>query len=209
MAGVAATERPQLSVDSGNKPCDKRCLLAQNPRLQRVVARKLSQDWAPEQISGWLKTEYASDPTMRVSHETIYRSLFVQARGVLKKELMSHLRSKRTMRRCKKSSRGGHSHGQIVNAVSIRERPAEADDRAVVGHWEGDLVLGTATSQIATLVERHSRFVMLVKLRGRDTETVVKALSKQIKKLPTQLRRSLTWDRRHEMAAGAENAHPL
>jgi IS30 family transposase len=157
-------------------------------------------DWSPEQISGWLKTQYPDDEGMRVSHETIYRSLFIQARGVLKKELMEHLRSKRRMRRSQHASVGGQSRGQIVDALSIRERPAEVEDRAVPGHWEGDLLSGAKNSYIATLVERHSRFVMLVKVPGKDTEAVVAALSRHVRKLPATLRRSLTWDRGLEMA---------
>jgi IS30 family transposase len=137
---------------------------------------------------------------MRVSHETIYRSLFIQARGVLKKELMQHLRSKRSIRRSVHSRAGGRSHGQIVDAISISARPAEIEDRAIPGHWEGDLLSGTGNSHIATLVERHSRFTMLVKVPSKDTATVVAALSRHVRKLPASLRRSLTWDRGLEMA---------
>jgi IS30 family transposase len=157
-------------------------------------------DWSPEQISGWLKTQYPDDKSMRVSHETIYRSLFIQARGVLKQELLEHLRSKRRMRRSLHATVSGQSRGQIVDAVSIRERPAEIEDRAIPGHWEGDLLAGSKNSHIATLVERHSRFTMLVKVPSKDTATVVAALSKHVRKLPATLRRSLTWDRGHEMA---------
>jgi IS30 family transposase len=137
---------------------------------------------------------------MRVSHETIYRSLFIQARGVLKKELVQHLRSERLMRRSVHARAGGKSHGRIVDAISIRERPAEVEDRAIPGHWEGDLLAGTSNSHIATLVERHSRFTILVKVPGKDTATVVAAPSRQVRKLPASLRRSLTWDRGLEMA---------
>ena len=165
-----------------------------------MVASKLVMDWSPEQISGWLKTQYPDDESMRVSHETIYRSLFIQARGVLKQELMEHLRSKRRMRRSLHATVSGQSRGQIVDAVSIRERPAEVEDRAVPGHWEGDLLSGAKNSYIATLVERHSRFALLVKVPGKDTEAVVQALSRQVRKLPATLRRSLTWDRGLEMA---------
>jgi IS30 family transposase len=178
----------------------KRCLLATNRKLRDIVASKLILDWSPEQISGWLKIHYPSNESMRVSHETIYRSLFVQARGVLKKELMDHLRSKRRMRRSRHSSEHGQSRGQIVDAISIRERPAEAEDRAIPGHWEGDLLAGGKNSYIATLVERHSRFLMLIKVPSKDTAVVVAALSKQVRKLPASLRRSLTWDRGLEMA---------
>lgn len=184
--------------DSALRP--KRCLLAMNRKLRNIVASKLILDWSPEQISGWLKNRYPNDESMRVSHETIYRSLFVQARGVLKKELLDHLRSKRRMRRSRYFSEHGHSRGQIVDAISIRERPAEAEDRAVPGHWEGDLLAGGKNSYIATLVERHSRFLMLIKVRSKDTAVVVAALSKHVRKLPATLRRSLTWDRGLEMA---------
>jgi len=178
----------------------KRCLLAGNRRLREVVASKLILDWSPEQISGWLKTRYPNNENVHVSHETIYRSLFIQARGVLKKELMDHLRSKRRMRRSRHASEHGHSRGQIVDAISIRERPAEAEDRALPGHWEGDLLAGGKNSYIATLVERHSRFLMLIKVPSKDTAVVVAALSKRVRKLPATLRRSLTWDRGLEMA---------
>jgi len=166
-----------------------------------IVASKLILNWSPEQISGWLKRRYPNNESMRVSHETIYRSLFLQARGVLKKELMQHLRSRRLIRRSRHARAGGKSHGQIVDAISIRERPAEIEDRAIPGHWEGDLLAGTGNSHIATLVERHSRFVILVKVPSKDTATVVAALSRQVRKLPASLRRSLTWDRGLELAS--------
>lgn len=178
----------------------KRCLLAVNRKLRNIVASKLILDWSPEQISGWLKIRYPDDESLRVSHETIYRSLFIQARGVLKKELLDHLRSKRRMRRSRHASDSGQSRGQIVDAVSIRERPAEAEDRAIPGHWEGDLLSGAKNSYIATLVERHSRFAMLIQVSSKDTEVVVAALSQHVRKLPATLRRSLTWDRGLEMA---------
>jgi len=178
----------------------KKCLLAVNRKLRDMVAGKLILDWSPEQISGWLKTRYPNNESMHVSHETIYRSLFIQARGALKKELMNHLRSKRRMRRWRHSSEHGHSRGQIVDAISIRERPAEAEDRAIPGHWEGDLLAGGKNSYIATLVERHSRFLMLIKVPSKETEAVVAALSQRVRKLPARLRRSLTWDRGLEMA---------
>jgi IS30 family transposase len=178
----------------------KRCLLAINRKLRDAVASKLILEWSPEQISGWLKTEYPNDERMRVSHETIYRSLFIQARGVLKKELMDHLRTKRRMRRSQHSRIFKDSRGQIPDAISIRERPAEVADRAVPGHWEGDLLSGSRNSHIVTLVERHSRFAMLIKVPSKDTAVVVTALSRHIRKLPVTLRRSLTWDRGLEMA---------
>jgi len=184
--------------DSALRP--KKCLLAVNRKLRNIVASKLILDWSPEQISGWLKTQYPDDESMRVSHETIYRSLFIQARGVLKKELMDHLRSKRRMRRSRHATVSGQSRGQIVDAISIRERPAEVEDRAIPGHWEGDLLSGAKNSYIATLVERHSRFAILIKVPSKETEAVVAALSQHVRKLPATLKRSLTWDRGLEMA---------
>src|SRR3984893_5590855 len=178
----------------------KTCLLAIHEQLRTIVASKLILDWSPEQISGWLKNQYPPDGSLRVSHETIYRSLFIQARGVLKKELMQHLRSQRRIRRSRHSRLSGHRRGQIVDAISIRERPAEIEDRAIPGHWEGDLLGGSKNSHIATLVERHSRFTTLVKVPSKDTATVVAALSRHVRKLPASLRRSLTWDRGLEMA---------
>jgi IS30 family transposase len=175
-------------------------LLATHSKLQAIVAGKLIQDWSPKQIAGWLKLQYPNDQSMRVSHETIYRSLFIQARGALKQELVRHLRSQRRIRRSRHSSVHGHSQGRIVDAISIRERPAEVEDRAVPGHWEGDLLRGARNSHVATLVERHSRFCMLVKVSGKDTATVVAALSQHVRQLPATLRRSLTWDRGLEMA---------
>jgi len=182
----------------------KRCLLAINRKLRDTVASKLILEWSPEQISGWLKTEYPKDQRMRVSHETIYRSLFIQARGVLKQELLGHLRSKRRIRRSQHSRIYKDSRGRIADAISIRERPAEVEDRAVPGHWEGDLLSGGKNSYIATLVERHSRFLMLIKVPGKETAVVVAALSKHVRKLPATLRRSLTWDRGLEMAKHKE-----
>jgi IS30 family transposase len=136
-----------------------------------------------------------------VSHETIYRSLFVQARGVLKKELLQHLRSKRTIRRSKQAGQKGDGRGQITDIVSISERPASVEDRAVPGHWEGDLITGSKNSHIATLVERQTRYVMLGKVANKETQTVVSALIRQAKKLPTELYKSLTWDRGKELSA--------
>src|ERR1700724_1595433 len=197
-----AHEADDQAWESALRP--KKCLLALHRRLREVVTSKLILEWSPEQVSGWLKTEYPNDERMRVSHETIYRSLFIQARGVLKKEMMGHLRTKRRMRRSRHSSEHGHSRGQIVDAISIRERPAEAEDRAIPGHWEGDLLAGGKNSYIATLVERHSRFLVLIKVRSKDTAVVVAALSKHVRKLPATLRRSLTWDRGLEMAKHKE-----
>ena len=178
----------------------KRCKLADNPRLRATVARKLRLNWSPEQIAGWLKRAHPEDEANRVSHETVYRSLFVQARGVLKKELLGYLRSKRTIRRSKRADPNGDRRGQIKDIVSIRQRPAAVEDRAVPGHWEGDLLTGSKNSYIATLVERHTRYVTLAKVTNKDTQTVVSALIKQAKKLPNELYKSLTWDRGKELA---------
>jgi IS30 family transposase len=172
MAGAHRIERVPLiqqAWDSALRP--KPCLLSMHRLLQQVVAGKLIQDWSPKQISGWLKQQYPDDESLRVSHETIYRRLFIQARGALKQELVRHLRSKRRIRRSRHASVHGHSRGQIVDAISIREPPAEVEDRAIPGHWEGDLLRGARNSHVATLVERHSRFCMLVKVAGKDTAT--------------------------------------
>ena len=178
----------------------KTCKLASNPKLIPVIEKKLRKHWSPEQIAGWLKITHPDDESYQVSHETIYRSLFIQARGVLKKELQQFLRSKRTIRRSKHSSLKNDGLGQITNTVSIRERPASIEDRAVPGHWEGDLIMGSNNSYIATLVERHTRYVMLAKVKDKKTETVIEALIKQSRKLPAELYKSLTWDRGSEMA---------
>jgi len=178
----------------------KPCRLATSPTLQQIVASKLALEWSPEQVAGWLKLEFPDQDTMRVSHETIYRSLFIQARGVLKKELIGHLRSRRMMRRAQRASTAGQPRGQIIEGVSIRDRPAEVEDRAIPGHWEGDLIAGSKNTHIATLVERQSRFTMLVKVPGKDTTSVVTALSTQVRLLPSALRRSITWDRGMELA---------
>jgi IS30 family transposase len=193
-----ATKADESAWDRARRP--KRCLLAVNRRLRDVVEEKLKEHWSPQQISGWLAKRYPGEEVMRVSAETIYRTLFIQARGALKKELIAHLRSKRTMRHSRNASRGRSRRGQIKDAVSIRERPPEAEDRAVPGHWEGDLILGTRNTYVATLVERTSRFVMLVRVGGKDTESVVKALSAQIRRLPKTMMDTLTWDRGAEMA---------
>jgi IS30 family transposase len=197
-AQYRANQADQQAWESALRP--KPCLLATHSKLQELVASKLLQDWSPQQISGWLKRQYPHDESLRVSHETIYRSLFIQARGALKQELVRHLRSQRRIRRSQHSSVHGHSQGRIVDAISIRERPAEVEDRAIPGHWEGDLLRGAGNSHLATLVERHSRFCMLVKVPGKDTATVVAALSQRVRQLPATLRRSLTWDRGLEMA---------
>jgi len=178
----------------------KPCKLAGNLPLQRIIASKLQCHWSPDQIAGWLKKAYAGNEKLQVSHETIYRSLFIQARGVLKRELLQHLRTRRVMRYPQKTSLKGQGKGQIADAVSIRERPASVEDRAVPGHWEGDLICGSNNSFIATLVERQTRYVMLAKVSGKETEAVINALIKQAKKLPDELYQSLTWDRGKEMA---------
>ena len=178
----------------------KPCKLALHPRLRQAVARKLQLDWSPEQIAGWLKRIYPEDEARRVSHETIYRSLYIQARGVLKAELMAHLRSNRRFRRSRHATQKKGAHGRIVDAVPISERPPSVEDRAVPGHWEGDLLCGSRNSFILTLVERHSRYVMLVKVESRHTKTVVDALIRQARKLPDELYKSLTWDRGKELA---------
>jgi IS30 family transposase len=197
-AQYRANQADQQAWESALRP--KPCRLATQRKLHEIVASKLMLDWSPEQISGWLKRQYPNDESPRVSHETIYRSLFIQARGALKQELVRHLRSKRRIRRSRHASIHGHSQGKIVDAISIRERPAEVEDRAIPGHWEGDLLRGARNSHVATLVERHSRFCMLVKVPGKDTATVVAALSQHVRGLPATLRRSLTWDRGLEMA---------
>jgi IS30 family transposase len=180
----------------------KRCKLAVHARLCRLVADKLSSNWSPQQISGWLRRRYPGQASLQVSHETIYRSLFIQARGLLKQQLLRHLRAGHRYRRGRRPARvARQSLGPIPDAVSIRARPAEAEDRAVPGHWEGDLVAGRHNSHIATLVERHSRFLLLVKVPDRGAETVARALAAKIRRLPAELRRSLTWDRGSEMAA--------
>jgi IS30 family transposase len=194
-----ATRADEKAWQRARRP--KKCLLSVNDRLRDLVAEKLNADWSPEQISGWLKRKYPSDEAMYVSHETIYRTLFVQARGALKRELLAHLRSRRLMRRGRHASTRGQPRGQIKEAISIRERPPEVEERAVPGHWEGDLLSGSRNTHVATLVERSSRFVMLVQLRGKDTESVVAALGEQIRRLPSTMMATLTWDRGPEMAA--------
>src|SRR5204863_8647873 len=188
----------QAAWDRARRP--KLCKLACRPFLRRTVSTLLRRQWSPEQIAGWLKRTYPVEPQKQVSHETIYRSLFIQARGVLKKELLEHLRARRRTRRSQHSRIFKDARGQIPEAISIREGPAEVEDRAIPGHWEGDLLRGSRNSHIATLVERHSRFTALVKVPSRDTAAVVAALTRHVRKLPKALRRSLTWDRGLEMA---------
>jgi len=193
-----ANQADQAAWDRSRRP--KICKLGVNRKLANIVASKLQDFWSPEQIAGWLKLTYPDDETYLVSHETIYRSLYIQARGVLKKELQQHLRRTRAIRRSRHHTQKTDNHGRIKDTVSISERPATADDRAVPGHWEGDLLCGSNNSQIATLVERHTRYVMLVKIPIKNTETVINALIKSARKLPHELYKSLTWDRGTEMA---------
>jgi IS30 family transposase len=196
--GYRASEADQAARDRARRP--KTCRLVQNCALARIVAEKLQLEWSPEQIAGWLKRKFPDDDNYQVSHETIYRSLYIQARGALKKELLEHLRRTRAMRRSRHHTQKTDDHGRITDTVSISERPAEVADRAVPGHWEGDLLFGRNNSQIATLVERHTRYVMLAKVEGKDTETVINALIKHAHSLPRELYQSLTWDRGKEMA---------
>lgn len=193
-----ATQADQAAWDRARRP--KRCKLSGNSVLIQAIADKLQLNWSPEQISGWLKREYPTEEHNQVSHETIYRSLYVQARGVLKKELIQFLRTQRVMRRSKHSTLKNSGLGQIKETVSIRERPASVEDRAIPGHWEGDLIAGSKNSYIVTLVERHSRYVMLAKISDRKSESVVSAMIKQAKKLPDELYKSLTLDRGSEFA---------
>jgi transposase, IS30 family len=196
--GYRASRADQAAWDRGRRP--KTCKLAQNRALAHLVADKLQLQWSPEQIAGWLKQSYPDDTSCQVSPETIYRSLFIQARGALKKELLEHLRRTRGMRRSRHYTQKTDQRGRITDTVSISERPASVEDRAVPGHWEGDLLFGSKNSQIATLVERQTRYVMLMKVAGKDTETVINALIKNARKLPEELYKSLTWDRGKEMA---------
>jgi IS30 family transposase len=193
-----ASKADQAAWDRARRP--KTCKLVENPALAGIVASKLRGLWSPEQIAGWLKYAYPDDENEQVSHETIYRSLFIQARGALKKELLGHLRRTRVMRRSRHHTQKTETHGRITGTVSISERPASVEDRAVPGHWEGDLIIGSHNSQIATLVERHTRYVMLVKVKSKDSKTVINALIKHAHKLPRELYKSLTWDRGSEMA---------
>mgnify|MGYP000507039495 CR=1 FL=1 len=193
-----AARADERAWDGARRP--KRCKLATQPRLRQVVAMKLGLNWSPEQIAGWLKRAHPGDGSCQVSHETIYRTLFIQARGALKKELLQHLRRTRAMRRGRSHTQKTATHGRIKDTVSIRERPASVEDRAVPGHWEGDLIIGSHNSQIATLVERQTRYVMLVRVPSKDTKTVINALIKHAHKLPRELYKSSTWDRGKEMA---------
>lgn len=193
-----ASHADQAAWHRAHRP--KACKLALHPALARRVADNLQKQWSPQQIAGWLMHTYPDDATCQVSHETIYRTLFIQSRGALKKELLEHLRRSRAMRRSRHHTQKTADHGRISDTISIRERPAAVEDRAVPGHWEGDLLCGSSNSQIATLVERSTRYVMLVKVDRKDTQTVVDALIRTARKLPNELYKSLTWDRGKEMA---------
>ena len=193
-----ANQADKAAWNRAHRP--KVCKLVENRSLARIVARKLQLEWSPEQIAGWLKQTYPDNESYQVSHETIYRSLYIQARGALKKELLQHLRRTRVMRRSRHHTQKTPDHGQITDAISISERPSSVEDRAVPGHWEGDLIIGSKNSQIATLVERNTRYVLLAKVNSKDSKTVVDALIKQAHKLPRELYKSLTWDRGSEMA---------
>jgi IS30 family transposase len=205
-AGRSAASRTQYRAAQADREAWRRarrpkpCRLAEHAPLRRVVAAQLRANWSPQQIAGWLVREFPADPTMRISHETIYRSLYVQARGVLKRELVAHLRRRRIMRHSRRSSSAGQGRGQIVDAVSIAERPPAIEDRAIPGHWEGDLLAGAKNSHIATLVERSSRFLLLMRVPGKDTQSVVRALIRHVRRLPAGLMASLTWDRGMELA---------
>ncbi len=195
-----AVEADRTAWKRAKRP--KPCVLAENAELKTIVTCKLLEDWSPEQIAGWLKLTYPKNEYLRVSHETIYKSLFIQTRGLFRKEMRNHLRTKRKFRHSKNHKVA--TRGQIVDGVSISKRPASVEDRAVPGHWEGDLICGSKNSHIATVVERQSRFTVLVKVDGKDTMNVVSALSKQMSKLPQLLQQSLTWDRGTEMAAHSD-----
>ena len=197
-ASYRASEAEQAAWALGRRP--KRCRLATSRRLRRTVEQKLGDDWSPEQIAAWLVSRYPDEPAMQVSHETIYRALYVQARGAFKRSLLAHLRRGHLFRRPRAGTQAARGPGRIVDIVSIAERPPAADSRAVPGHWEGDLLIGKRGTQIATLVERKSRFVLLIRVPAADSATVVAALARRVQRLPQALRHSLTWDRGKEMA---------
>lgn len=194
-----AADADERAWDRSRRP--KKCLLAGNTKLRWIVASKLKLQWSPQQIAGWLTVQFPRNRDLQISHETIYRTLFIQTRGALKKELQRHLRSGRVMRHARMASRKGQTRYRIIDAVSISERPPTAEKRAVPGHWEGDLLCGSRSSQVATLVERKSRFTILIRMPRRDATTVARAMSKHIRKLPAVLRKSVTLDRGPEFAA--------
>lgn len=197
-AQYRATQSEAAAWERTQRP--KRCKLAGNTYLCGAISAKLIRKWSPQQIAGWLMREHPDDEDKQISHETIYRSLFIQTRGVLKKELLAHLRATRAIRRSRHATMKRSGVGRFNDAVSIRDRPAEVEDRAVPGHWEGDLIAGSGNSFIATLVERNTRYVMLTKVGNKDSHSIIQALIKQSRKLPKELYKSLTWDRGTEMA---------
>lgn len=192
-----AFEADRAAFKRAKRP--KKLLLASNTKLKGLVTQKLSEDWSPEQIAGWLAVNFPNCEGMRVSHETIYRSLFIHTRGLLNKQLRNHLRTKRKFRHSRHHQSGYRS--RIFDGITISDRPAEVQDRAIPGHWEGDLITGSQNTHIATVVERSSRFTVLVKVQDKTTEKVVTALSKKMAELPDLLRKSLTWDRGQELAS--------
>ncbi|MCL8609927.1 IS30 family transposase [Proteus mirabilis] len=197
LTNYRAAKADKKAWDNALRP--KACKLSQNPTLCKIIAEKMHRGWSPEQIAGWLKRNYPDAQEMNVSHETIYKTLFIQTRGALKKELQQYLRSRRTVRKSRTTSLKGKGLGSIPNAVPISERPSTVADRAIPGHWEGDLIQGSKNSYIVTLVERHSRYVMLAKISDNKTATVIAALIKQAQQLPAELYKTLTWDRGVEM----------
>lgn len=198
------------AVDANNRAMrmakrPKACLLDKNIELRAIVLQKLLLNWSPEQISGWLKKVLSDRKTMQISAETIYKTLYYRMRPVLHHSLVKHLRRKHSMRQAKRHSRkGDRGTINIVNGVSVHERPIEADKRSMLGHWEGDLVTGSKNTHIATLVDRKSRYTIILKLKGKDATSVTTALTERFKQLPEELRHSLTWDRGMELAKHAE-----
>nr|WP_282564159.1 IS30 family transposase [Providencia rettgeri] len=197
LTNYRAAKADKKAWDNALRP--KACKLSQNPTLCKIIAEKMHRGWSPEQIAGWLKRNYPDAQEMNVSHETIYKTLFIQTRGALKKELQQYLRSRRTVRKSRTTSLKGKGLGSIPNAVPISERPSTVADRAIPGHWEGELIQGSKNSYIVILVERHSRYVMLAKISDNKTATVIAALIKQAQQLPAELYKTLTWDRGVEM----------
>lgn len=192
-----ATQAERRAWDQALRPKPSKLVL--NARLRRAVIVKLKRYWSPQQIAGWLKHRYPGNEAMQVSHETLYLSLYVQTRGALKKELLQYLREKRTIRQSRYGKPETDKRGKIPNAVPISQRPATVEDRAIPGHWEGDLICGPTIHSVVTLVERRTRYVMLIKVKNRETETVINALIKNARRLPSELYKSLTWDRGVEM----------
>ncbi|HGW5834437.1 TPA: IS30 family transposase [Proteus mirabilis] len=197
LTNYRAAKADKKAWDNALRP--KVCKSSQNPTLCKVIAEKMHRGWSPEQIAGWLKRNYPDAQKMNMSHETIYKALFIQTRGALKKELQQYFRSRRAVRKSRTTSLKGKGLGSIPNAVPISERPSTVADRAIPVHWEGDLIQGSKNSYIVTLVERHSRYVMLAKISDNKTATVIAALIKQAQQLPSELYKTLTWDRGVEM----------